>query len=152
MAPAIMSGPPANCYISPQTTYQTLAKDGPWSMGYLEKRESSDKWLSEVSKLRKQFFTFFIAIFALIAAGSLIWPGLLWSLVFVGPLFALGLRNAFQKKRAILRNFPILGNFRYLFEMVRPEIQQYFVESETNGTPIPREIRSVIYQRAKEQI
>lgn len=102
--------------------------------------------------MRKQFFTFFIALFTLIATGSLIWPGILWSLVFVGPLFVLGLRNAFQKKRAILRNFPILGNFRYLFEMVRPEIQQYFVESETNGTPIPREIRSVIYQRAKEQI
>ncbi len=33
--------------------------------------------------------------------------------------------------------------------MIRPEIQQYFVESDTDGAPIPREIRSVVYQRAK---
>ncbi len=75
----------------------------------------------------------------------------LWTLLVVGPIVALGYRDAFQNKRAILRNFPVLGNFRYLFEMIRPEIQQYFIESETNGTPIAREIRSVVYQRAKKQ-
>ncbi|RYZ75880.1 MAG: FMN-binding glutamate synthase family protein [Proteobacteria bacterium] len=41
--------------------------------------------------------------------------------------------------------------FRYGFEKIRPEIQQYFVESETDGTPIPRDVRSVVYQRAKQQ-
>lgn len=41
---------------------------------------------------------------------------------------------------------------RYAFEGVRPEIQQYFVEDDVNGTPISRELRSVVYQRAKKQI
>jgi glutamate synthase domain-containing protein 2 len=104
-----------------------------------------------VSKLRKQFFTFFSVSLGLIAAGSFFWSGTLWALVLVLPIFLLGLRDAYQTKRSILRNFPVLGNFRYFFETIRPEIQQYFVESETDGTPIPREIRSVVYHRAKEQ-
>jgi glutamate synthase domain-containing protein 2 len=41
--------------------------------------------------------------------------------------------------------------FRYGFEMIRPEIQQYFIESDTDGAPIPRDVRSVVYQRAKQQ-
>jgi len=105
-----------------------------------------------VSNLRKQFFTFFIVCLGLIAATSFFWSGILWSLLLVLPLFLLGLRDAYQTKRAILRNFPILGNFRYLLEIIRPEIQQYFIESEIDGAPIPREIRSVVYQRAKQQI
>ena len=44
-----------------------------------------------------------------------------------------------------------LGHFRYLFEMVRPEINQYFIESNTDGRPFSRELRSVVYQRAKRQ-
>jgi len=36
-----------------------------------------------------------------------------------------------------------------MLEAVRPEIQQYFVESDTSGAPIAREFRSLIYQRAK---
>jgi glutamate synthase domain-containing protein 2 len=42
-----------------------------------------------------------------------------------------------------------VGRFRYLFESVRAEIQQYFVESDTNGMPVSREYRSLIYQRSK---
>lgn len=73
------------------------------------------------------------------------------SLFFTLPLIALGTYHALQTKRAILRNFPLLGGLRYFFEMIRPEIQQYFVESETDGAPVPRELRSVVYQRAKRQ-
>ncbi len=54
-----------------------------------------------------------------------------------------------QKKHTLLRLYPILGHIRYIFESIRPEIQQYFVESDTNGKPVPREFRSLIYQRAK---
>ncbi|MCL4162604.1 UNVERIFIED_CONTAM: hypothetical protein GTU68_047837, partial [Idotea baltica] len=55
----------------------------------------------------------------------------------------------FQTKHSIRRLYPVLGHFRYLLESVRPEIQQYFVESNTDGVPISREFRSLIYQRAK---
>ncbi len=39
-----------------------------------------------------------------------------------------------------------------LSEDMRPKIQQYFVESDTDGSPINRNDRSVIYQRAKKQV
>lgn len=55
----------------------------------------------------------------------------------------------FQTRHTILRLYPVVGHFRYMLESVRPEIQQYFVESDINGTPVPREFRSLIYQRAK---
>jgi glutamate synthase domain-containing protein 2 len=90
---------------------------------------------------------FFLSVFIL----GYFYPGVFWSMALLLPIFLFGAHNALQKKRAILRNFPILGSFRYFFEMIRPEIQQYFVESETDGTPISREIRSVVYQRAKLQ-
>ena len=99
--------------------------------------------------------TLFYKISALIFFGIIAWswfvPQILWSLCLFIPVFLVGLQNALQKKKAILRNFPLIGIFRYLLEMIRPEIQQYFIESETDGLPIPREIRSVVYQRAKRQ-
>ena len=78
------------------------------------------------------------------------WPSGLWSLLIIMPIFILGMMDLLQTRQAIRRNFPVLGNFRYLFEMIRPEINQYFIESNTDGTPINRENRSVVYQRAKK--
>lgn len=70
-------------------------------------------------------------------------------LFFVVPIILLGLRDIIQRKHMILRNYPILGHFRYLFESIRPEIQQYFVEDDLHGRPFSREQRSLVYQRAK---
>lgn len=36
--------------------------------------------------------------------------------------------------------------------MVRPEIQQYFIESNIDAFPIEREFRSIVYQRAKGEL
>ena len=58
----------------------------------------------------------------------------------------------FQAKHAIMRNFPILGRGRYVIEYLRPKLYQYFIESETNGTPISRIFRSIVYQRAKHEL
>ncbi len=65
------------------------------------------------------------------------------------PVTLLGLRDVFQKKHTILRNYPVIGHFRYLLEEIRPEIQQYFIERFDDGTPFSREQRSIVYQRAK---
>lgn len=71
-------------------------------------------------------------------------------LLFILPLLlVIGFYNTIQKKHAILRNFPVLGYFRYLFEMIAPEIQQYFIERSTDGKPFSRNQRSLVYQRAK---
>ncbi|HVK61998.1 MAG TPA: FMN-binding glutamate synthase family protein, partial [Bdellovibrionales bacterium] len=101
--------------------------------------------------MRRLFFIASAVVFFAVATMSWFWPPVLFSLVILLPLFAVGLQHAFQKKRAILRNFPLLGMFRYGLEKIRPEIQQYFIESETDGAPVAREIRSLVYQRAKLQ-
>jgi len=78
-----------------------------------------------------------------------VWPGVLWSFIIILPLAYIGFADMLQKKRAVRRNFPILGNFRYIMEIIRPEINQYFVESNSSGVPFSRMERSVVYQRAK---
>ncbi len=76
-------------------------------------------------------------------------PTMLWSWIVVGPLVALGTFDMIQTKRSIPRNFPVLGHMRYLLELIRPEIHQYFVETDTGGVPFDRDQRSLVYQRAK---
>jgi len=101
--------------------------------------------------MRRLFFKVSAFIFFGILGISFYAPKLLFLYFIFFPLFFIGVQNALQKKKAVLRNFPLFGIFRYLLEMIRPEIQQYFIESETDGLPIPREVRSVVYQRAKKQ-
>ena len=74
----------------------------------------------------------------------------LWAWVVLGPIVALGLWDFFQIRHSILRNFPVIGHFRFLFETIRPEIYQYFVENDTEGVPFDRDERSLVYQRAKD--
>ena len=98
---------------------------------------------------RQLFFIISGFILLLVAGLGLIWPQSWWVMVFVVPLVLLGLFDASQTKHTILRIYPLVGRLRYLFESIRPEIQQYFVESDINGQPINREFRSLVYQRAK---
>ncbi len=91
-----------------------------------------------------------LTLLTVIAVAGLDAPGF-WALyIFVAPVVLIGLWDMVQTKHAIRRNFPVIGHFRYLFEAIRPEMQQYFIESDTNGTPFTREQRSVVYQRAKQ--
>ena len=69
--------------------------------------------------------------------------------IVFGPLIILGYYDIFQKKHAILKNFPVIGHLRYLLESISPEIQQYFVERRTDGAPIDKNRRAIIYQRSK---
>jgi glutamate synthase domain-containing protein 2 len=86
------------------------------------------------------------------ALGLLVGPGAFWAFAITGPLVLLGLADMMQTKHSIKRNFPVIGHGRYLMEKLRPEIQQYYVESNTDGTPYNRNFRSVAYRRAKGQI
>ncbi|MDN5844334.1 MAG: FMN-binding glutamate synthase family protein, partial [Alcaligenaceae bacterium] len=86
-------------------------------------------------------------IFALLAlAGSPGW----WvaCLVFLA-LSALGFYDLHQTRHAIRRNYPVIGNLRFLFESIRPEMRQYFFEDDTVRLPFSRVDRSLVYQRAK---
>ena len=64
-------------------------------------------------------------------------------------LSALGLYDVIQKKHTLLRTYPVIGHFRYLFEMLRPELRQYLFEGEEDYLPFSRAQRSLIYQRSK---
>lgn len=99
--------------------------------------------------IRTIFIILVIILPPIILGLGLIWNPIYWSLVVVVPVLLLGLQDYFQHKHTILRLYPVIGRFRFALEAVRPEIQQYFVESETNGMPVSREFRSLIYQRAK---
>ena len=70
-------------------------------------------------------------------------------LIVFALLSVLGIHDLLQKNHAVLRNYPITAHIRFLLEEIRPEMRQYFFESEKNGKPFSRDTRAVIYQRAK---
>src|SRR5271163_5091726 len=70
-------------------------------------------------------------------------------LVIFGALTLLGIRDLTQKGHAVLRNYPISAHLRFLLEEIRPEMRQYFFESEKDGMPFSRDTRALVYQRAK---
>lgn len=102
--------------------------------------------------MRKIFIVSSVVVSALILVWAYFWIDALFAFILVGPFIYMGFADMTQKRQAIRRNFPVLGRLRYVFEDMRPKIQQYFVESDTDGAPINRNERSVIYQRAKKQI
>lgn len=73
----------------------------------------------------------------------------IWFLAILIPLACIWVYDILQTKHTILRNFPVLGHMRYILEFLRPEIQQYFIANDEEELPFNREVRSLIYQRAK---
>jgi len=73
----------------------------------------------------------------------------LWLAVIGGALTYLGFSDVRQSSRSVLRNYPVIGHMRYLLEFVRPELRQYFIESDNEAAPFSRQQRSLVYQRAK---
>lgn len=74
-----------------------------------------------------------------------------WPLIILAPLSLLGLKDISQKRHAILRNYPLIGHLRFLFEGIRPELRQYFFSGDDEEMPFNRNQRSLVYQRAKQQ-
>ncbi|WP_449430271.1 FMN-binding glutamate synthase family protein [Pseudomonas putida] len=76
----------------------------------------------------------------------------LWPLTVVTALLSLvGLNDLRQSHHAVRRNYPILGNIRYLIETIRPEIRQYLIEGDDDKLPFSRSQRSLVYARAKNE-
>ncbi|MEL7148629.1 MAG: FMN-binding glutamate synthase family protein, partial [Bacteroidota bacterium] len=101
--------------------------------------------------MRNLFFVLLFLVIVLEIVFAMFWPPGLWSLILFLPLALIGLRDVSNTRQTIRKNFPILGNMRYLLESIRPEIMQYFVETDTEGRPFNRIFRSLVYQRAKKQ-
>lgn len=67
-----------------------------------------------------------------------------------GIFMLVGIYDMLQSRHAVLRNYPVIGHFRYLFETIRPEIRQYLIEGDDEEVPFSREARAIVYQRAKD--
>ena len=66
-------------------------------------------------------------------------------------LVGVAIHDVTQTKHAILRNFPIIGHFRYLIEAVGPELRQYIVADNDEERPFSRDQRRVVYATAKKE-
>ena len=89
-------------------------------------------------------FGLLLSVFSLVAFGVGVTAFVLFAL-----LVCIGVYDLQQTKRSILRNYPIIGHLRFAMEFIRPEIRQYFIESDSDATPFSRAQRSLVYQRAK---
>ncbi len=89
---------------------------------------------------------FFLVVFGLLIPVSVVFAVLAGICLL---LSVTGVWDMLQTRHSLRRNYPILANFRFGLEKIRPEIRQYFLESDTDGTPYNRSKRAVAYQRAK---
>ncbi len=98
-----------------------------------------------------RYITYTLSLIATAAFGAASFVDSWFLLPFAAAaaLALIGTRDFFQKSHSILRNYPIAAHIRFLLEEIRPEIRQYFLESDTDGMPFNRDKRSIVYQRAK---
>ncbi len=99
----------------------------------------------------ERYLTFAFVILGTILSAAFVglssWVWLVFA-VFLG-LTLIGIYDVLQSSHSVLRNYPVLGHMRFIFEGIRPEIRQYLIESEKEEEPFSREQRSIVYQRAK---
>ncbi|MDZ4134054.1 MAG: FMN-binding glutamate synthase family protein, partial [Paracoccaceae bacterium] len=99
-----------------------------------------------------RYIPFLIALLA-IPAGAILslyhhnWGGFV--LLVAGALSGVGIYDVLQNRSAVLKNYPLSARLRFLLETFRPEIRQYFLESDHEQTPFSREQRALVYRRAK---
>ena len=103
--------------------------------------------------MRRNFVLLSLALILIFSALAFyVWEGFWWILGIIVFFVLMGAKDMLQKKHTLWRNFPLLGRLRWIMEALRPKIYQYFVESDTDGKPINRLDRNIIYQRAKKQL
>jgi len=101
--------------------------------------------------MRQLFYRVSIISVLFVTIVAFFWPPVLHLLWIIVPYILLGLYDI-NSNHNILRNYPVIGHFRYMMEFIRPEIQQYFIASNQSGRPYNREQRSLVYQRAKQVV
>ncbi|MDA0160914.1 FMN-binding glutamate synthase family protein [Solirubrobacter ginsenosidimutans] len=87
-----------------------------------------------------------VTVLAAVLTGATAWIVIA---ALLALLVAVGLYDLAQRRHSILRNYPLIGHARFGLEALRPELQQYFIERNTDGRPYDRDTRTSIYERAK---
>ena len=77
--------------------------------------------------------------------------GTLVAIALVGGLFVMFVKDVTQKKHTVLRNFPVIGRFRYWFEELGEYFRQYFFANDREEMPFNRATRSWVYRLAKDE-
>jgi len=73
-------------------------------------------------------------------------------LIVVGiVLLGMVIYDLTQRRHAILRNFPLIGHFRYWLESIGPELRQYIVTSDIEERPFSRAQRRWVYASSKRE-
>ncbi len=101
--------------------------------------------------MRSIFIFTSIGLLILVAILIQVNPYFIYLLILVLPYILLGVYDMIQKESSIRRNFPVIGRFRYLMQDIRPMIHQYFVESDTYGTPFNKLERDLVYNRSENK-
>ena len=77
--------------------------------------------------------------------------GVLLAFSIVGALAYLYVQDITQEKHAVLRNFPLVGHLRYIFERLGEYFRQYFFLGDREEMPFDRATRSWVYRMAKNE-
>ena len=107
------------------------------------------KFIKEIIWGRYTLLSAVILTTLILAKLSTEFSTLIYLTVVFTILTFLGLYDSLQKKRSVLTNYPLIGRMRFLFESIRPELRQYFWESDDDKVPYSRNQRAMVYQRAK---
>ena len=102
--------------------------------------------------MRTSRYIFLVACIVCAAAAAMLvgTSPLAWlALLAFGALGAVGVHDMVQTRHSVLRNYPIVGHLRWILELIRPELRQYFLEDDQVQTPFSRSQRSLVYARAK---
>jgi glutamate synthase domain-containing protein 2 len=100
-------------------------------------------------------YTAVLLITAILLVDEIEWFPSVTAAILLVPFVALailGTVDVLQTRHAVLRNYPLTAHIRFILEEIRPEIRQYFLESEKDGTPFSRDQRAIVYQRAKHAL
>jgi len=91
------------------------------------------------------------ALAVTVLAVVLAWSSRWWLLLLIGslPLVVLGIRDFFQTRWTLPRNYPGAAHIRWLFFDLRPYLRQYIVEGDLEGTPFSFDARSLVHARAR---
>lgn len=93
-----------------------------------------------------------LTLIVLAALGYFIDQSFWIALLVLSPFLFFIYKDAFQTEHSLMRNFPLIARSRWIAEWMRPKLYQYFVESDTEGRPISRIFRNIVYQRSKNEI
>ncbi len=77
--------------------------------------------------------------------------GTLIGFALIFGLLYLFISDVTQKKHAVLRNYPVIGRLRYMFEELGEYFRQYFFMGDREEMPFNRSTRAWVYRLAKNE-